>query len=343
MAPRTYFPWRSCDFCGRRNTPTWETRYERRGWTLHYHSSLLTCPGCAAKGREAEQRAIRAFLRADRLSAEQPATVRLSEPAQTKEGPKPRNSPYPGAHPATSSVAEPYHDAPLRRTHRIRLAGSSEEIDVSRDDGRFYALDGTWHLPVNDDRIARILKRYTQNDEAAPPVAAESGPDKRYREVELKLILHRLEDIATVLRRHQALADALPGEATVWNLAHRESQASNNLYTSMAAIRYELALRTVWISHKGLIICRIGGAMCKFLPENLPGIIADARRNYRPPMPRVAPPRPRHCNEQTPEATLTSAQHNAQQAASLGTPGMAKAFTTLLQHVRDHFDRAHCG
>jgi len=148
MAPRNYFPWRSCDFCGRRNTPTWETRYERRGWTLHFHSFKLACPGCAAKGREAEQRTIRAIFKADRIRAEDRRSV----------------------------VSEPYHDTPLPRTHRIRLRGSQEVIDVHLEDKCFYALDGTWHVPVNDGRVARVLKRYPTHEDDAPARASDPHP-----------------------------------------------------------------------------------------------------------------------------------------------------------------------
>lgn len=54
-------------------------------------------------------------------------------------------------------VAEPF-DAPLPRTHRIRLRGCAEELDVSLEGGRFYGLDGTWDIPATDRTIQRVQR-----------------------------------------------------------------------------------------------------------------------------------------------------------------------------------------
>ena len=318
MTTRTVHPFRPCDLCGRTRAAKKATRPARRAWTLYHHSGLLACPACAARARAAEDATCRALFG----RAEPPL------------------------------AAEPHgDDPPLRKTHRIRLAGSTEELDVHRDGGRFYALDGTWDLPVNDDRITVVLKRYTQHDAntsmAAEPLPGERPRDQRFRTVEGKLILARLNDIAVVLRRHHALSDALPPDQRDLPITDRVSIASNNLYTRIQAIRAELSLRTVWISHTGFIICRIGGAMCKFLPEELPALLAATRRHYNGRLwndlkePRL----PAHCNALTPDDMLACAEHNAAQARASGTPAMAREFDEMLRTVRAHFGvgAGHCG
>lgn len=363
----TNSPYRRCDLCGTSQYPS-DQRPERRAWTLHHHSQVMTCPACRRKGEQLEHLAIAQALQVRRerqalhhqLAAEPtapyaatpgfgteyrrikakypdallllrtgdwyvalqddaermahllglalrtfpPLSFRCAEfPAHALETYLPqlvraglrvaiadRRTPEVPEPPVQEHLAgEPYGDAPLRRTHRIRLLGSTEELDVHRADGRFYALDGTWHLDVNDARVARVVRRYRllgELAEQATDQAAEPSPaygaaarEARYLRNARREVVERLEDILGVLRRHGAVPD-LQGCTSDWERDRKRSEASDRFRERMEAIRAEMALRRVYVHTNGGLVVPLGECWARVNSEHLEDLLKRAKRVY---------------------------------------------------------------
>jgi len=156
MAPKTYNPYRKCDFCGANNYPTYDPgrkfhagAYERRAWTLHGTSNKMTCPNCRKKGEEVERLAIAEVVR------HKQAMVRLSEGLAGGE---------PGCQ--LSGVAEPCaqqvgsqttdnrqlttaHEPPA--AYGFGVPGQYRSIKDQYPDALLLFRIGDWYVAMNED------------------------------------------------------------------------------------------------------------------------------------------------------------------------------------------------
>jgi hypothetical protein len=354
-------PFRKCDYCqSSANSDPLEPRLARRAWTVFHTTRKRACPQCWQKGHD-EDMQLRVVLAKhfgllrNRLLAEPPGH---------------------------------YGDPPLRKTHRIALRGISSEVDVCKVGDRFFGLDGTWDVGVQD-RNVRVVLRFDLNDrrilnldlrrevagdqlrtqwlsikqkhpdpllifrvgdeyhafgndartlrdelsvrvaefptEAAPfnvqarfrideldeylPALVKAGyrvavcdkvegppvpgvvcepamqyrkpPSRaeRYLENDRRMVLERLADLETVLRRHKALPDYDACENR-WQKEAEDQRAAEALLLAHEAIALEMRLRNAELKGDS-IQCNLGRTRCLFTAASLPALINEYRRVSR--------------------------------------------------------------
>jgi hypothetical protein len=286
-------PFRPCDYCGSsRQTSPSEPRLARRAWTVFHTTRKMACPRCWWRGHEEDDRLRNlisqhhALLR-QRLVAE-PSAEYGDAPWKQWERIKAQ---YPEAV-LLFRKGDAYHAFGDDAAQVYRVCGV--QLEMTRSVREPFAREARFHFEALERHLPALVKSgfrvaICDQREGPPvpgmvcePMAAYKKPlsrSQRYLSNDRRMVLERLLDLETVLRRHKALPDYTKCQDK-WQRDQEDNRAENAFWAAREKIALELRLREAELTHDS-IRCRIGGAQCLFTATSLPRMIRDYRANTR--------------------------------------------------------------
>jgi hypothetical protein len=286
-------PFRKCDYCrNTANSDPLEPRLARRAWTIFHATRKLACPRCWQKGHQEDAR-LRLLLARNHglLSRRLLADPPIAYGSQLK------------LH--YLRIKEKYPDALLLFRQDDLYHGFGEDADTlcrvlglariarERLHGPF-DREAQFPYPALENYLPALVKagyRVAVCDKVdGPPVPGvvrepamqyRKSPSRteRYLANDRRLVLERLADLETVLRRHKALPDYAACENR-WQKEAEDQRAAEALLLAHEAIALEMRLRNAELKGDS-IQCNLGRTRCLFTVASLPALIKEYRRLSR--------------------------------------------------------------